>query len=120
MSTTNRTIAARVACDQFVFAPVNMGLFLSSMAYFEGASPKERLQKAYLPGMVNNFLLWPWVQAVNFRFVPPEFRVLIVNFVALGESNLIRATCTVAFSDDVAFDGHRADGPQAGIATSAI
>ncbi|KAF2681033.1 hypothetical protein K458DRAFT_433909 [Lentithecium fluviatile CBS 122367] len=84
MSTTNRTIAARVACDQFVFAPVNMALFLSSMAYLEGASPQERLQKAYVPGMVNNFLLWPWVQGFNFKFVPLEFRVLVVNFVALG------------------------------------
>jgi protein Mpv17 len=62
-----------------------MGVFLSSMAYFEGASPKERLQKAYIPGMTNNFLLWPWVQAVNFKFVPLEHRVLVVNFVALGE-----------------------------------
>lgn len=63
-----------------------MGVFLSSMAYFEGASPKERLAKAYVPGMTNNFLLWPWVQAVNFKFVPLEHRVLVVNFVALGES----------------------------------
>jgi len=61
-----------------------MGLFLSSMAYLEGNSPRERLQKAYWPGMKNNFLLWPWVQGVNFRYVPPEFRVLVVNFVALG------------------------------------
>ncbi|KAF2713561.1 hypothetical protein K504DRAFT_424277 [Pleomassaria siparia CBS 279.74] len=84
LSSKNGTIAARVACDQFVFAPINMGVFLSSMAYFEGSSPKERLKKAYVPGMTNNFLLWPWVQAVNFRFVPLEHRVLVVNFVALG------------------------------------
>ncbi|KAJ4292548.1 Protein required for ethanol metabolism [Kalmusia sp. IMI 367209] len=83
-STANRTIAARVAADQFVFAPINMTVFLSSMAYFEGASPKERLQKAWVPGMTNNFLLWPWVQGVNFKFVPLEHRVLVVNFVALG------------------------------------
>lgn len=61
-----------------------MGVFLSSMAYFEGASPRDRLAKAYLPGMKNNFLLWPWVQAANFKFVPLEHRVLVVNFVALG------------------------------------
>jgi hypothetical protein len=120
MSTTNRTIAARVACDQFVFAPVNMAFFLSSMAYFEGASPKERLQKAYIPGMVNNFLLWPWVQAVNFRFVPPEFRVLVVNFVALGESNALCITQSkTSFGDDRTVDSHCADARQAGIATSA-
>ncbi|KAF2868725.1 hypothetical protein BDV95DRAFT_609636 [Massariosphaeria phaeospora] len=80
----NATIAARVACDQFVFAPINMGVFLSSMAYLEGSSPTERLKKAYVPGMTKNFLVWPWVQALNFKFVPLEHRVLVVNFVALG------------------------------------
>jgi protein Mpv17 len=84
LSTTNRTIAARVAADQFVFAPTNMLIFLSSMAYLEGGSPKEKLAKAYVPGMKNNFLLWPGVQAVNFKFVPLEHRVLVVNVVALG------------------------------------
>lgn len=85
LSTTNRSIAARIACDQFIFAPTNMTLFLSSMAYFEGSSPKERLKSAWKPGMVNNFLLWPWVQAVNFKYVPLEHRVLVVNCVALGK-----------------------------------
>ncbi|KAF2798403.1 hypothetical protein K505DRAFT_321860 [Melanomma pulvis-pyrius CBS 109.77] len=84
LSSKNGTIAARVACDQFVFAPVNMTVFLSSMAYLEGSSPTERLKKAWVPGMTNNFLLWPWVQGVNFKYVPLEHRVLVVNFVALG------------------------------------
>ncbi|KAL1612598.1 Protein required for ethanol metabolism [Paraconiothyrium brasiliense] len=84
LSTTNRTIAARVLCDQFIFAPVNMTCFLSSMAYLEGSPVKDKLSKAWVPGMTNNFLLWPWVQAVNFKFVPLEHRVLVVNFVALG------------------------------------
>lgn len=84
LSTTNRTIAARVACDQFVFAPINMTCFLSSMAYFEGSSVTDKLNKAWLPGMTNNFLLWPWVQAANFKYVPLEHRVLVVNCVALG------------------------------------
>jgi protein Mpv17 len=61
-----------------------MALFLSSMAYLEGASPKERLQKAYFPGMVKNCMVWPWVQAVNFKFVPLDLRVLVVNVVSLG------------------------------------
>ncbi|KAF2751611.1 hypothetical protein M011DRAFT_464329 [Sporormia fimetaria CBS 119925] len=84
LSSPARSVAARIACDQFIFAPTNMALFLSSMAYFEGSDPKERLKRAWAPGMVNNFLLWPWVQAVNFTYVPLEHRVLVVNVVALG------------------------------------
>lgn len=84
LSTPNRSIFARIACDQFIFAPINMTLFLSSMAYLEGSSPSQRLRDAWPVGMKNNFLLWPWVQAVNFKYVPLEHRVLVVNTVALG------------------------------------
>ncbi|KAF1851316.1 uncharacterized protein K460DRAFT_373350 [Cucurbitaria berberidis CBS 394.84] len=80
----NTTILARVAADQFVFAPVNMGLFLSSMAYLEGASPTQRLKDAYLPGYQKNLMLWPWIQFTNFKYVPAEMRVLVVNVVSLG------------------------------------
>ncbi|KAF2201619.1 hypothetical protein GQ43DRAFT_486845 [Delitschia confertaspora ATCC 74209] len=84
LSTTNRTILARVACDQLIFTPIHMGVFLSTMSVLEGSSAREKLSKAYQPALVNNWLLWPWVQLVNFRWVPLEHRVLLVNFVSLG------------------------------------
>jgi hypothetical protein len=84
----NGTILARVACDQFIFAPVNMGVFLSTMAYMEGASVKQRLSDAYLPGYQKNLMIWPWIQFTNFKYVPAEMRVLVVNIVSLGESTL--------------------------------
>jgi protein Mpv17 len=80
----NGTILARVACDQFLFAPVNMAVFLSSMAYMEGASVKQRLKDAYLPGYQKNLMIWPWIQFTNFKYVPAEMRVLVVNIVSLG------------------------------------
>ncbi|KAF2627631.1 hypothetical protein BU25DRAFT_410776 [Macroventuria anomochaeta] len=84
LSSKNGTIAARVACDQFIFAPVNMGLFLSSMAYLEGSSVSDRLSQAYVPGLTKNFMIWPWVQFVNFKYVPADLRVLVVNVISLG------------------------------------
>jgi protein Mpv17 len=81
----NGTILARVACDQFLFAPVNMAVFLSSMAYMEGASVKQRLKDAYLPGYQKNLMIWPWIQFTNFKYVPAEMRVLVVNIVSLGK-----------------------------------
>lgn len=80
----NGTILARVACDQFVFAPCNMALFLSTMAYMEGNSPAQRLRDAYIPGYQKNLMVWPWVQFVNFKYVPAEMRVLVVNIISLG------------------------------------
>lgn len=84
LKSKNGTIAARVACDQLLFAPVNMGLFLSSMAYLEGSSVKQRLEQAYVPGLTKNFMIWPWVQFTNFKYVPMEHRVLVVNVISLG------------------------------------
>lgn len=54
----------------------------------EGTSPKEKLQASYLTALEKNWMLWPAVQAVNFKFVPLEHRVLVVNVVSLGESKI--------------------------------
>ena len=80
----NTTIAARVAVDQVVFASTNLAFFLSSMAVMEGGSPRQKLEKNYVPGLKANWMLWPAVQAVNFKLVPLEHRVLVVNIVSLG------------------------------------
>ncbi|MCJ1466887.1 Protein required for ethanol metabolism [Pseudocyphellaria aurata] len=80
----NLTIAARVLTDQCVFASTNMFVFLSSMAIMEGSSPKEKLESTYTTALTKNWMLWPAVQAVNFKFVPLEHRVLVVNVVSLG------------------------------------
>lgn len=62
-----------------------MFVFLSSMAIMEGSSPKEKLESTYKTALTKNWMLWPAVQAVNFKFVPLEHRVLVVNVVSLGE-----------------------------------
>ena len=84
LATADGTILARVACDQFLFAPFNMTLFLSTMAYLEGSSVRDRLSQAYVPGLTKNFMVWPWVQFVNFKYVPADLRVLVVNVISLG------------------------------------
>lgn len=80
----NVTIAARVLTDQTVFASTNLFCFLSSMAIMEGTSPKEKLDSAYWTALQKNWMLWPAVQAVNFKFVRLEHRVLVVNVISLG------------------------------------
>ncbi|PHH67067.1 hypothetical protein CDD81_4462 [Ophiocordyceps australis] len=75
---------ARVAIDQTVFAPVMISVFLSSMATMEGASAKERLNKAWWPALKANWMLWPFVQVINFGFLPLQHRVLFANIVSIG------------------------------------
>lgn len=85
----NLTIAARVLPDQTIFASTNLFCFLSSMAIMEGTDPREKLQGAYWNALKSNWMLWPLVQAINFRFVPVQGQVLVVNVVSLGESLLL-------------------------------
>jgi protein Mpv17 len=80
----NATIAARVAADQLVFAPVFIGVFLSSMALLEGGSPRAKLRRSYKDALTANYMLWPAAQGVNFKLVPLEHRVLFVNVVSIG------------------------------------
>lgn len=91
----NLTIAARVLTDQCVFATTNMFVFLSSMAIMEGTSPRDKLKSTYSTALAKNWMLWPAVQAVNFKFVPLEHRVLVVNVVSLGEYLMVPGPGTV-------------------------
>ncbi|KAJ6084620.1 hypothetical protein N7486_011420 [Penicillium sp. IBT 16267x] len=78
------TAIARVAADQMVFAPIQLTCFLYSMAIMEGSDVQEKLRHSWEPSYKANLLVWPFVQAVNFTFVPLELRVLVVNVVSLG------------------------------------
>ena len=80
----NLEIFSRVMVDQCVFATANLGCFLSTMALLEGSSPKDKLREAFIPAYKKNWMVWPGVQILNFKFVPLESRVLVVNCVALG------------------------------------
>ncbi|KAJ5121019.1 uncharacterized protein N7515_008980 [Penicillium bovifimosum] len=78
------TTAARVTADQLLFTPVQLTCFLSSMAIMEGVSPVDRLKSAFVPAYKANLMVWPFVQSINFTFVPLELRVLVVNIISLG------------------------------------
>lgn len=75
---------ARVACDQALFAPVMIGAFLSSMATMEGVSAQERLNKSWWPALQTNWMIWPFVQMINFTFLPLQHRVLFANIISIG------------------------------------
>lgn len=50
----------------------------------EGTSPKEKLEKSYWTALTSNWMVWPFIQVVNFKFVPLHHRVLLVNVISLG------------------------------------
>jgi len=85
-SSPNLEIVARVAADQCLFASCNLFVFLSSMAIMEGSDPREKLASTYKEALTKNWMVWPVVQFTNFKFVPLEHRVLVVNVISLGKS----------------------------------
>lgn len=73
-----------MACDQGIFAPVFISVFLSSMAVLEGGSVQEKLEKNYKTALTTNYALWPFVQLVNFKLIPLHHRLLFVNVISIG------------------------------------
>jgi hypothetical protein len=75
----------RLAMDQLLFAPPFVALNFATLKVLEGkpgeAVPK--LKQDWKDAIVANWKLWPVFQFVNFRFVPPEQRVLFSSMVSL-------------------------------------
>ncbi|KAH8646024.1 hypothetical protein BGZ60DRAFT_424679 [Tricladium varicosporioides] len=80
----NVEMVARVTIDQTLFAPTSLFVFLSSMSIMEGSSASEKLEKSYTMALKRNWIVWPFVQLINFRFVPLDHRVIVVQVVSLG------------------------------------
>lgn len=75
----------RLVLDQFLFSPIFIGVFLSSLVTLEGrpsqAVPK--LKQEWFSAVLANWQLWIPFQFFNFRFVPQQFQVLAANVIAL-------------------------------------
>ncbi|KAI4363955.1 hypothetical protein MLD38_020108 [Melastoma candidum] len=76
----------RLILDQFVFSPIFIGVFLSTLVTLEGR-PHDvvpKLQQEWFSAVLANWKLWIPFQFLNFRFVPQQFQVLAANVVALA------------------------------------
>jgi protein Mpv17 len=54
------------------------------MSIIEGSDPEKKLKKHNWKGLKANYIVWPFVQFVDFKFVPLEHRVLMVKIISLG------------------------------------
>ncbi|KAJ4848101.1 hypothetical protein Tsubulata_023522 [Turnera subulata] len=80
----------RLLLDQFIFSPIFIGFFLSTLVTLEGR-PSEvvpKLQQEWFSAVLANWKLWIPFQFLNFRFVPQQFQVMDKMFgVGVSTSN---------------------------------
>jgi len=73
--------------DQIAFAPFNQTLILSSLGIMQGLTSLElvleKVQKELPTVVFTGWKIWPFVNLINFYYVPFQLRPLIISFVAL-------------------------------------
>lgn len=76
---------ARMAADQVIFAPTSLVGFLCAISFMEHgtgadglAAAKAKLQ-SFVPIMKANYLCWPLIMFLNFKLVPPQLNLPVVN-----------------------------------------
>lgn len=76
----------KVFVDQVIFAPTFLCLILVTVGAMQGKKwdvIKQDLNSNYPDVLKTNYYIWPWVQLVNFYYVPLQYQVLLVQSVAL-------------------------------------
>lgn len=81
-----KIVLKKMVMDQSCFAPCFLAALVSGLHFAKGYSTievKEHLQDKYSDILLTNYKVWPFVQLVNFYFLPLEYRVLFVQCVAV-------------------------------------
>ncbi|XP_057799629.1 protein sym1-like [Salvia miltiorrhiza] len=82
-------IATKVALDVLIFGPMDLLFFFTYMGFSSGKSVsqvKEELMRDFIPAVILEVTLWPFIQIANFRFVPVRYQLLYVNIFCLLDS----------------------------------
>jgi len=106
-ATNRKTVIKKIILDQFLLTPWLLAMFFIGMAFLEGAKGKallQELKEKFVKTFQLDCLYWIPIQAVNFVFVPPIFRVVFIGvttFIWMNFLCFIKASPTVvALSKD--------------------
>ncbi|XP_060115997.1 protein Mpv17 isoform X1 [Heteronotia binoei] len=68
------------------FAPCFLGCFLAVVGTLNGLSMEEnwsKIKRDYQDTLITNYYIWPAVQVANFYFIPLNYRLAVVQCVAI-------------------------------------
>ncbi|XP_025051024.1 protein Mpv17 [Alligator sinensis] len=86
LGTTKTAAVKKMVLDQAGFAPIFLGSFLAVAGAVNSLSAKEnweKIQRDYADALVTNYYIWPAVQVANFYFIPLNYRLAVVQCVAI-------------------------------------
>lgn len=87
VGTTPLKVAAKVAVDQLIWAPIFTALFFSYLGFAEGKSLDDvitKIRNDTWTGVKASWKFWPLAHAINFAFVPTSQRLLYINTLQVG------------------------------------
>lgn len=81
------SLATKIVVNQGVFTPLFNSYFFGMQAFLAGDSLPEvwdRIKRTVPISMANSIKLWPIVTAINFTWVPIEYRSVFAGIIAVG------------------------------------
>jgi hypothetical protein len=75
-------LSVKIIGDTFVFGPVCLWAFFVSVSLMEGISwrhTEQKIRRDFVPTYLVDYSIWPLVQGLNFRYVPVQHQLLVVN-----------------------------------------
>ena len=82
-----KTVASKIALDQFLFGPIAITQFYVCVTMLEGGTFQQGVDKLCRVGgetLRAGWLLWCPVQALTFGVIPPAFRLQFVSVLQVG------------------------------------
>ena len=90
-----KAVLSKTAIDQLLWAPAMTVVFLAFLTTLEGhpEAIMSVVQAKLGPIYLANLSVWPLFHILNFRFIPPEQRILFNNLVAILWTTYLSYTC---------------------------
>ncbi|KAL3310712.1 hypothetical protein Ciccas_010716 [Cichlidogyrus casuarinus] len=80
-------VGKMVLTDQAIFAPFALSTTMGIVGFVQSngdlASVKNKMDSNFISVLCDNYKFWPFVQIINFNFVPIHLRLMFANSVAV-------------------------------------
>ena len=87
--TAGSVVLRKMALDQFLIGPPCLALFFAIHSFWEGKGVAEELRKKFAVTFAMDCAFWIPVQAFNFLYLPPTYRVLYLGVMSFVWVNIV-------------------------------